>query len=84
MSRDIQAPIVTNDSGRFPYKWRVFAAVGLSLFTSVMSFSMTFVALAAIADDYDISLRTVSWVVIIQSVVISALMMPMGRLGDIA
>ena len=84
MSRVIQAPIVTNDSGRFPYKWRVFAAVGLSLFTSVMSFSMTFVALAAIADDYDISLRTVSWVVIIQSVVISALMMPMGRLGDIA
>ena len=61
----------------------MFAAVGLSLFTSVMSFSMTFVALGAIADDFDISLSTVSWVVIVQSLVISALMMPMGRLGDI-
>jgi len=61
----------------------VFAAVGLALFTSVMSFSMTFVALGAIADDFDISLGTVSWVVIAQSLVISALMMPMGRLGDI-
>jgi MFS family permease len=61
----------------------VFAAVGLSLFTSVMSFSMTFVVLGAIADDFDISLSTVSWVVIVQSLVISALMMPMGRLGDI-
>ena len=44
---------------------------------------MTFVALGAIADDFDISLSTVSWVVIVQSLVISALMMPMGRLGDI-
>lgn len=61
----------------------MFAAVGLSLFTSVMSFSMTFMALGAIADDFDISLSTVSWVVIAQSLVISALMMPMGRFGDI-
>ncbi|MDG1839324.1 MAG: MFS transporter [Dehalococcoidia bacterium] len=61
----------------------MFAAVGLSLFTSVMSFSMTFVVLGAIADDFDISLSTVSWVVIVQSLVISALMMPMGRFGDI-
>lgn len=44
---------------------------------------MTFVVLGAIADDFDISLSTVSWVVIVQSLVISALMMPMGRLGDI-
>jgi MFS family permease len=48
-----------------------------------MSFSMTFVVLGAIADDFDISLSTVSWVVIVQSLVISALMMPMGRFGDI-
>lgn len=44
---------------------------------------MTFVVLGAIADDFDISLSTVSWVVIVQSLVISALMMPMGRFGDI-
>ena len=44
---------------------------------------MTFMALGAIADDFDVTLSTVSWVVIVQSLVISALMMPMGRLGDI-
>tara|TARA_B110001454_G_scaffold218083_1_gene245054 strand:+ start:4153 stop:5799 length:1647 start_codon:yes stop_codon:yes gene_type:complete len=48
-----------------------------------MSFSMTFMALGAIADDFNVTLSTVSWVVIVQSLVISALMMPMGRLGDI-
>lgn len=44
---------------------------------------MTFMALGAIADDFNVTLSTVSWVVIVQSLVISALMMPMGRLGDI-
>ena len=45
--------------------------------------SMVFVALSSIADDFGVTLREVSWVVIAQALTISALMMPMGRLADI-
>ncbi len=49
----------------------------------VMSMSMVFVALESIADDFGVTLRAVSWVVIAQALTISAFMMPMGRLADI-
>jgi MFS family permease len=49
----------------------------------VMSMSMVFVALESIADDFGVTLRAVSWVVIAQALTISALMMPMGRMADI-
>ncbi len=65
------------------YKWWAFSAIGISFVTQVMSISMVFVALAAIADDFGVTLREVSWVVIAQALTISALMMPMGRLADI-
>ncbi len=65
------------------YKWWAFSAIGISFFTQVMSISMVFVALAAIADDFGVTLREVSWVVIAQALTISALMMPLGRLADI-
>jgi len=35
------------------------------------------------AGDFGVTLRTISWVVIVQGLTISAVMMPMGRLGDI-
>ena len=44
---------------------------------------MTTVALSDIADHFDVTLGSVAWVVIIQGLTITALMMPMGRLGDI-
>ena len=65
------------------YKWKAFAAIGLSFFTMVMTMSMVFVALSAIADDFGVTLRAVSWVVIVEALVISAVMLPMGRLADI-
>ena len=43
---------------------------------------MVFVALSSIADDYGVTLRAVTWVVVAQALTISALMMPMGRLAD--
>ncbi|MGE3423185.1 MAG: MFS transporter [Dehalococcoidia bacterium] len=64
------------------HKWLAFSAIGVSFVTMVMSQSMVFVALSAIADDFGITLRAVSWVVIAQALTISALMMPMGRLAD--
>ena len=65
------------------YKWKAFAAIGLSFFTMVMTMSMVYVALASIAEDFDVTLRAVSWVVIAEALVISALMLPMGRMADI-
>jgi len=64
-------------------KWRAFTAIAISFVTMVFSMSMVFVALSAIADHFEVTLRAVSWVVIVQSLVISGLMMPMGRIADI-
>ncbi len=64
-------------------KWRAFTAIAISFVTMVMSQSMVFVALSAIADDFGVTLRVVAWVVISEALTISALMMPMGRLADI-
>ena len=60
-----------------------FAAIGVSFVTQVASQSMVFVALSPIADDFGVTLRAASWVVVAQALTISALMMPMGRLADI-
>jgi len=65
------------------YKWKAFAAIAIAFTTMVMSMQMAFVALSAIAEDYGITLRAVTWVVIAQALTISALMLPMGRLADI-
>ncbi len=59
-----------------------FIAIAISFVVMVFSMSMVFVALSAIADDFHITLRAVSWVVIVQSLVLSGLMLPMGRVAD--
>ncbi len=47
-----------------------------------MAMSMVFVALPSIAEEFDVTLRSVAWVVIAQSLTISSLMLPMGRVAD--
>ncbi len=54
----------------------------MSFVTVVMSMTMVFVALAPIADEFEVTLRAVGWVVIVESLIISAVMMPLGRLAD--
>src|SRR5688572_19200132 len=76
---DLAEPIDEDDG----YKWRAFAAIAISFVTMVMSISMVFVALSSIAAEYGVTLRAVSWVVIVQALTITALMLPMGRLADI-
>ncbi len=61
----------------------MFLAIGISLFTSVASVSMVFVALSDIAYSFDKSLKEVSLVVIIHGLTICALILPMGRFADI-
>lgn len=65
------------------YKWKAFAAIGIAFFTMVASMGMVFIALAQIADSFGVTLRSASWVVIVQGLTISAFMLPMGRLADI-
>ena len=64
------------------YKWWVFAAVGLGSFTGVMTFGTVNVALPTIATHFETDLPTVQWVVIAQTLTVSALLLPMGRLSD--
>ncbi|MCX8278087.1 MAG: MFS transporter [Dehalococcoidia bacterium] len=64
-------------------KWKAFTAIGIAFFTMVASMGMVFIALAQIADTFNVTLRNASWVVIVQGLAISAFMMPMGRLADI-
>ena len=72
---------VVADSPR--YKWWVFGAVGLGSFTGVMTFGSVNVALPTIADHFGSDLPTIQWVVIAQTLTISALLLPMGRLSDL-
>lgn len=65
------------------YKWKAFWTVSLALFVMVMDFSITFLALSTIADDFGVTLRSVTWVAIASSLTISAIMLPLGRVSDL-
>jgi len=65
------------------YKWRAFVAIGLAFVTIVFASTMVFVLLSAIADDFGVTLRAVGWVVIVDSLIVSALLLPMGGLADV-
>ena len=77
------APRPVDDQTDDTNPWIPFTAIGIALVTIVASMSMTAVALSEIADHFDVTLRSVAWVVIVQGLTITAFMMPMGRLGDI-
>ncbi|MBM3956797.1 MAG: MFS transporter [Gemmatimonadetes bacterium] len=66
------------------YKWRAFWVIAPALFITVMDFSGTGVALPSIADDFALWLRDVSWVTIAASLTITAFLLPMGRVADLA
>ncbi len=65
------------------YKWWVFAAVGLGSFTGVMTFGSINVALPTIAEHFETDIPSVQWVVLAQTLTVSALLLPMGRLSDL-
>ncbi len=66
------------------YKWWVFAAIAIGTFVSVVDNGSALVALPEIEKHFDSNLPTVQWVVVGNALAISALILPMGRLGDIA
>ena len=72
--------------GRFStieYKWKVFFVIAVGLFTSVYDYHSVVVALPSISNDFQIDLPTGQWVIIAYGLMISALLLPVGRLADL-
>ena len=65
-------------------KYWVFGALAIGLFASVVDHGSVIVALPSTAADLRINLPSVQWVVIGFALTISALLLPMGRLSDMA
>ncbi|MCE2464749.1 MAG: MFS transporter [Dehalococcoidia bacterium] len=65
------------------YKWWAFIALGIGTFQSVIAHNSIIVVLPVIADYFDTDMSTVQWVVLAELLVLSCLLMPMGRLSDI-
>jgi EmrB/QacA subfamily drug resistance transporter len=65
------------------YKWKAFWTVAIALFVMVMDFSVTFLALSTIADEFGVTLRAVTWVALSSSLTVSAIMLPLGRVSDL-
>ncbi len=66
------------------YGYWAFAALAIGLFTSVADHGSVSVALPTISEHFGADLPTTQWVVIGYTLTISALLLPMGRLADIA
>ena len=64
------------------YKFWVFAALAIGLFASVADHGSVGVALPTIAEHFNTDLPTSQWVVIGYALMISAFLLPMGRLAD--
>ena len=65
------------------YHWIVFYTVAIALFAMVLDFSIVILALPTIADEFQVSLKSVSWVIISSSLITSAFMLPLGAISDI-
>ncbi|MCY4418099.1 MAG: MFS transporter [Chloroflexi bacterium] len=65
------------------YKWWNFWTIALGTFFSVVDHGSVLIALPGIESHFDATLESVQWVVISYALVISVLLLPMGRLGDV-
>ena len=63
-------------------KWRAFAAMGTSYIVIVFGTTLSFIVLSPIAEDFDVGLGAVGWTVIIEALIVSALVLPLGALAD--
>ena len=66
------------------YRYWAFLALAIGLFTSVSDMGSVAVALPNISGHFQTALPTTQWVLIGYTLTISALLLPMGRLADIA
>ncbi len=73
---------MTNNGTDAPSKWTVLIAVGLTIFITLMASMVSFLILRDIAEDFDVPLRTVGWVVIVDSLIVAAFLLPLGDVSD--
>ena len=66
------------------YKWWVCGAIAIATFSTVVDHGTLGVALPTISDHFDTDLPTVQWVIVGYALAISALLLPVGRLSDVA
>ena len=66
------------------YKYWAFAAVAIGLFASVVDTGSVIIALPRIAEHFQTDMPSVQWVVIGYALTISALLLAMGKLADMA
>ena len=66
------------------YHWWVFVTIAIGTFLSVVDHGSVMVAMPEIEGFFNADLPTVQWVVIGYALAISVLLLPMGRLGDMA
>lgn len=79
---DVPAQTAAPELGRVSER-TLLLTVGLSILTGPWNFTMLVVALPAIADDLNVSLATVSWVIVVPMIASSSLQSIAGRLGDL-
>jgi EmrB/QacA subfamily drug resistance transporter len=65
------------------YKWWVFSTVATGTFMSVVGHGSILIALPTIARHFDAGLTTVLWIAISETLAVSSLLLPMGRVSDI-
>jgi EmrB/QacA subfamily drug resistance transporter len=65
------------------YRWWNFWIIATGTFFSVVDHGSVLIALPGIESHFDATLESVQWVVVSYALVISVLLLPMGRLGDV-
>ena len=65
-------------------KWLVLSTVSLGSLMSTLDGSIVNIALPAVQTDFGIDLTTVEWVVVAYLLVVGSLLLPVGRLGEVA
>ncbi|MFN8623352.1 MAG: MFS transporter [Chloroflexota bacterium] len=65
-------------------KWLILTTVSLGSLMATLDGSIINIALPAIQQDFGVDLTTVEWVVVAYLLVVGSLLLPMGRLGEVA
>ena len=64
-------------------KWVVLSAVSLGTFMSTLNASIVNISLPTLANDFDVGISDIEWVVVAFLLATGALLLTFGRLGDI-
>jgi len=82
----MQAPIGTGTPppAATPRKWLILSAVSLGTFMATLDGSIVNISLPTIQDAFGVDLATVEWVVVGYLLVVGSVLLPFGRLGEVA